>query len=305
MTEAETRSFDCQACGAALTIEAFELTTQCPYCDSPAVIERPPSADRPEPRFVLGFRLVQEKARAAVKQFIRRKIFARSDFRKAPIDKVRGVYLPAYLYSAVARSSWAAEIGENYTVTETYTTTNSEGKRVTRTRTKVKTEWRSLSGEHATYLADVLVTASRSIPNAELEAIEPFELGTLGRYQPAMIAGWPAEDASLGVDEGADQARSEAMDLLGGKLAAFMPGDSHRGLRYTTDFSDEVCDLALLPVWVFAVRYAADQPPVRLLVNGQTGRTWGKVPLSWRKILLTVLGVIGLGVGIFFLVQGM
>ncbi len=303
MTAAQTRAFNCQGCGATLTIEAFELTTECPYCDSPAVVERPPSPDRPQPRFVLGFFLDHEQAAASARAWIRKKIFARSDFRRAPIEKVRGVYLPAYLYSATARSSYSAEIGENYQVTETYTTTDSKGQTVTRTRTVTKTEWRALAGEHASYVADVLVTASRGIPNRELEAIEPFELGTLGRFQPAMIAGWPAEDASLSLEECSELAREEAVGVIGAELAAFMPGDSFRGLQYQTSFSAEVCDLVLLPIWVFAVRYAEARDPVRLLVNGQTGRVQGRVPLSWLKILLVVLGVAGLIGLIVFLVQ--
>ena len=60
------------------------------------------------------------------------------------------------------RQNQAAEIGETYT--ETYTTTNAKGQRVTRTRTK--TEWRPLRGEWADYVNDVVVTASRGIPRS-------------------------------------------------------------------------------------------------------------------------------------------
>ena len=68
------------------------------------------------------------------------------------------------------------------------------------------------------------------------------------------------------------------------------------GLDFQTEFSEESADLTLLPVWVFAVRHAADKPPVRVLVNGQTGKVWGKVPTSWAKIGLIgaiVLGLLG------------
>ena len=49
----------------------------------------------------------------------------------------QGIYVPAYLYSAVARSAYTAQIGEDYTETETYT--DSDGK--TQTRTVTRTDW--------------------------------------------------------------------------------------------------------------------------------------------------------------------
>ena len=55
-----------------------------------------------------------------------------------------------------------------------------------------------------------------------------------------------------------------------------------------------MADLVLLPLWVFTLRYHPDREPVRLLINGQTGKASGKVPLSAPKITLAVLLVLGL-----------
>jgi hypothetical protein len=52
---------------------------------------------------------------------------------------------------------------------------------------------------------------------------------------------------------------------------------------------------------VLAVRYRADKPPVRLVVNGQTGKLFGKAPLSWPKIAITVLFVIAAISGVVWL----
>ncbi len=258
------------------------------------MIERPSAPDRPQPSFVVGFVLDQARATATVRRWIaRRGPFVRSGFKRATVEKVRGVYLPAYLYNAVARSSYSAEIGENYTVTETYTTTDANGKTVTRTRTRTETEYRHLDGQHASYLLDVVVTASSGVKNDELERVEPFDLRTLRRYAPALISGWMTEEPSLSQAECLQYAHDESMALIGRELSDFMPGDSHRHLRYQTQLSDQIADLLLLPIWVFAARYDRERPPVRILVNGQTGKTWGEVPLSWIKIALA--SVVGLG----------
>src|SRR5690606_16192924 len=117
-----------------------------------------------------------------------RGFFRDPKLKTASISEMRGVYVPAYLYAAIAHSSYSASIGEEYQETETYTTTVN-GKTVTRTRTVTKTEWRPLSGRHSAYVMDVIVTASRGLPNAELEAVEPFDLRQMRRYDGALISG--------------------------------------------------------------------------------------------------------------------
>lgn len=284
-----------------LDVAPEHRTAKCPYCASPQVVERPASPDRPNPTFVLAFVLPEERAKTIARDWARGRWFAPTAFRHAPIGDTRGVYLPSYLYTASAHTTYNASIGENYTETETYTTTDSEGKTVTRTRTVTKTEWRSLSGSHSEYVSDIFVTASRGIPNAELEAIEPFDLRALHRYTPKVVSGWTAEEPSLGPDECMQLAQQEALAEIGNRLGSFMPGDSHRDLQYQTVLREQNAVLTLVPVWVLAVRYADDKPVVRLLVNGQSGKIYGRRPLSWPKVILFVVTLLVLIVGLYFL----
>lgn len=287
-------NLQCQSCGAQLVVAEESRTTVCPYCAAPSVVERPASLDRPAPTFVLGFALGHEAAGGRVKQWLgSRNPWSHSGLKRAALQDVKGVYVPAYLYSARADSSYRASIGEDYTETETYTTTEN-GRRVTKTRTVTKTEWRPLYGEHSEWVPDVLVTASRGLSNVELEALEPFDLRVLARYTPGLVAGWVAEEPSLVRDESLRLARQEALARVGRRLEGFLPGDSHRELRHDTRLEAESLELCLVPVWVLAARYAPDKPPLRVVVNGQSGEVYGKAPLSWVKVLLTVLAVLAL-----------
>ncbi len=290
---AEQIEISCQSCGATLRLEPHLRSTLCPYCASPSIVTRPPTPGRPRPTFLIGFVIDHERASEAVKRWVAGSHwFARSDFKAAVPELTRGVYLPAYLYSAVAESSYSADIGENYTEIEHYTTTDSKGNRVTRTRTVTKTEWRPLRGRHSGYVVDVLVSASRGVTNAALEAVEPFDLRALRRYSDAFIAGWIAEDPSRGQQECFQFAHDETMAKIGQRLQRFMPGDSHRNLQYDIHLSNEVIDLVLLPVWSYAIRYADDRPPVQVLVNGQTGRIGGKVPVSAAKVAAVAIAAV-------------
>jgi hypothetical protein len=268
------------------------------------VVERPPSVERPAPVYALGFALTHEAAGERVRGWLRgRNPWSHSGLKRASLQEVRGVYVPAYLYSARSRSRYEASIGEHYTEVETYTTTEN-GRRVTKTRTVTRTEWRSLRGEHEEYVPDVLVTASRGLSNAELERVEPFDLRLLARYTPALVAGWVAEEPSLAREECLRMAREEALGRVKRRLEAFMPGDTHSGLKHETRLEAESLEVCLVPVWVLAARYAPDKPPLRVVVNGQSGEVYGRVPLSWVKVALTVLAAVALGALVAWLVGG-
>jgi hypothetical protein len=267
------------------------------------VVQRPPTPDRPPPTFALGFTQTPQKARELARQnLLRRSFWAPSSVRNASVEDLRGIYVPAWLYSGLAESHFSASIGENYTETETYTTTEN-GKTVTKTRQVTRTEWRSLEGRHAEYFPDVLVSASSGLPNDELEHIEPFDLRALRRYDDALVAGWISEEPSLPQQQCLEQARAEVTALLRKRLAAFMPGDSHRNLQYSTQFAQESLVVCLLPVWVLAMRHDPKSPLLRFLVNGQTGEVYGRVPVSWVKVFIAVvLALLVLG-GLYFLVS--
>ena len=84
-------------------------------------------------------------------------------------------------------------------------------------------------------------------------------------------------------------ARDEARALEERRLGAFMPGDSHRDLRYTMTVDNEAVDALLVPVWVLAVRPDPKQPVVRVIANGQTAEVFGPERLSAIKITLWIL----------------
>lgn len=286
---ADALEITCRNCGAKLVLEPHLRTAECPYCASTSVVERPTDQGIIDPSFVLPFSVARARAQELCKRWIRsRGPFTRPEFKRAAPERARGLYVPAWLYGAAAHTDYTCEIGEDYQ--ETYTTTDSKGNTVTRTRTV--TEWRRLAGRHATWVQDVLVTASRGLANDRLEAVEPFDLRALQRYSPALLSGFIAEEPSLGEAECRAQARLEAAASIERSLEGFLPGDHRRGLACRTELAEETLALVLLPVWVFAVRSVEGEEPVQVLVNGRTGEVAGRAPRSWVRIVVFVLLVL-------------
>jgi hypothetical protein len=279
----------CDECGAVLLVGASSLTVRCPYCASTSVVERELSVGNPRPTFILPFVWGMNRVGPRLKRWVGSSgLFTPSAFKEAVFEGLHGVYVPAWLYGSIGSADYSVSIGENYQRVETYTTTDSKGRTVIRTRVKTYTEWRSLSGRYEGWLMDLMVSASAGLVNAELQSVEPFDLRALKRYDPRLLAGWAAECASLDLDSCMREARGEAGERLGQELSSFMPGDSYVDLSYSAEFSEETAALVLLPIWIGVARYGKEGEQVRVLLNGQTGEVVGQAPKSWPKILAFV-----------------
>ena len=279
-------TFACGHCGASLAFAGVRTET-CPYCASENFVERPPAGDRSDPDFVVAFGIDAERARRELRRWAgSRTWFADPALKRASVLAMRGIYVPAYLYSAAAHTEFHAQIGEGYTETETYRHTDKDGTTETRTRPVRRTEYRPLAGRHVGYITDVLVSASHGLSDRELARTGPFDLRLMRRFEPALVSGWIVEEPSRSADVCERASRTEAVEQVGDRLRRFLPGDSYSDLAWHTRVAWESLDPILVPVWVLALRYREGAPPLRVVINGQTGTIAGKVPLSaWRVAL--------------------
>jgi hypothetical protein len=283
--EPQQKHFRCQNCGSEMTSSPDQRSFNCPFCDSTYVAEfSPEQTGRQRPEFVIGFGVTPDQAQAAFAKWIRvNSWFRPGDLKMAQVaDKLKGVYLPFWSFSMLAQSTWQATIGEHWYRTETYTERDEKGNTVTKTRQVQETEWWPLAGRHHAYHSGYLVSGSRGLPQAAAERIQPFQLPALKRYEPYFLAGWLSEEYSVTRDEALARSQQEFARREQQAVAAFLPGDTHRGLEVQTQFSHVNSDLCLLPVYVLSYRY--QNKLYRFLVNGQTGNVAGDKPLSWRRI---------------------
>jgi hypothetical protein len=308
LIEDDQKHFRCNACGAEVATDPDQRSYVCPFCDSTYVVEfSPDQTNRQRPEFVIGFAVTPEQALAKFRQWLSsNQWFRPGDLPQAQIEeKLRGVYLPFWSFSMLAQSNWSATIGEYWYKTETYTTTDANGKTVTRTRRVRKTEWWPLSGRHHQYYAGYLVSGSKGLPQQQAQRIKPFQLPALKRYEPYYLAGWLSEEYSVQRAEALQICQHEFYRREQANTAAFLPGDTYSNLDVRTTFSHINSDLCLLPVYLLSYRYR--DKLYRFMVNGQTGKTAGDKPLSWRRIGVVIaiaVAVIAIIILIFLLVGG-
>lgn len=286
-------TFECQNCGSQVATSVEQRSYICPFCDSAYVTEIPVSrSGRQRPEFIIGFGVTAYEAQQKYYEWLGKNSWLRPGdlAQKAIAEKQKGVYLPFWHFSMFADSDWHCNIGEYWYRTETYTTRNSEGKTVTKTRRVQETEWFPLSGEHHRYYYGYLVAATKGITPQEAQAIQPFQLSSLSRYRPYFLAGWMAEEYSVEMDGAIQESKTEFRRRQEQEVRRFLPGDTVSGLSVSTTFKVNGSDLILLPVHVLSYRYK--DRVYRFLVNGQTGKVVGEKPWSGKRIASLVVFIV-------------
>lgn len=299
------KHFHCKTCGADVATDPDQRSYVCSFCDSTYVVELPAQqTGRQQPEFVIGFAIPLEEAQEKFKAWLGGNDWYRpGDLKNAAVlNKIKGVYVPFWSFSMRADSEWQASIGEHWYRTVTYTTTDSKGNTVTRTRQVKETEWYPLAGKHHRYYSGYLVSGSKGLPQDQAVRVQPYQLPALKRYAHWYLAGWFAEDYSVDRDQALQISQQEFYRREQSNVAAFLPGDTHRNLSVKTHFGHVNSDLCLLPIYIASYKY--QDKIYRFLLNGQTGRMAGDKPVSWQRIAILVAVLVAVLLAVFLILAG-
>ncbi|GIW82575.1 MAG: hypothetical protein KatS3mg105_4382 [Gemmatales bacterium] len=295
----------CPGCGAVVLLEDKIVTETCPYCAS-FLTNKPVAAESMiKPQAILPFAVTRREAVAAFQKWIASRWFAPSTLKKlANIGQLFGIYVPFWTYDSMTYTYYCGQRGDDYTETETYTTTNAQGQTETHTRTVTKTRWTWVSGEVDHFFDDVLVCASKSLPESHVSQLEPWDLQNLEGFREEFLSGFQSERYAIDLEEGFDRAKeimeAEIRDLCRRDIG----GDHQRLHTVQTQYVGVTFKHLLLPIWVAPYRFG--KRSYQILVNARTGEVVGSRPYSWVKIIgfiLMVAVVVAMLVGLFLLFQ--
>ncbi len=290
----------CENCGAT-TSSGIKIAGECAFCNSPYVKQLPQHEDIIRPETLIPFRVDHGKAKILFHKWIGKGFFRPSNLKKlGQLALLKGIYTPFWTYDASTYSTWTADSGYYYYVTETYTAYEG-GKRVTRTRQVRKVRWVPSSGARNDFYNDELIVASKGLDYHLVFKIYPFHLQNLVPYKSEYLSGWLAEEYGINVREGWEIAKDIVKGKERSKCAAEVPGDTYRFLRVNTSFDNLTYKHILLPIWVASYQYK--NKTYHFLINGQTGELQGYAPISWIKVGAVAAAVIGIIAGVVYLLM--
>ena len=268
----QMRVYNCPSCGAELICDENTAASSCPYCGNPTIVPGQ-FQGMLRPDYVLPFKLDKEAAKAALRNHYKgKKLLPKSFTKENHIDEIKGIYVPFWLFNGEADADLFYNATRSYT-RETY------DERIT------TTEHYNLRRAGTVSFSKIPVDASSKMPDAHMDAIEPFDFSELKPFSTAYLPGFFADKYDVSVDDSAERADKRAentvRDIMRGSCTGYETvreagGDVrlHRGdVNY-----------ALIPVWMLNTSWKGQN--FLFAMNGQTGKIVGDLPTDrgrwWR-----------------------
>ncbi len=264
------RSYHCTMCGAEIVTSATTAATRCYFCHSPVVLhDRLDDEFRPDG--VIPFKLDQQAAKKAFKEFLSRKKFVdRAFFSDDQLEMLTGVYYPYWFCDIAGEGEFDGE-GTRTSVMTTaqhYITTT----KFFRVQRKGRLTFRNMARK-----------ALASIEGKLSDGIHPFRLDEIKPYASGYLSGFLAEKRD--VDE--ETVKADMLREAQGYAEGLMQSNHTFGsLRGNAGFRADKVEVRyyLLPVWVLTWKGGKDGAPYYYLMNGQTGQVCGRLPISKAKL---------------------
>jgi Zn finger protein HypA/HybF involved in hydrogenase expression len=273
---------ECNGCGARSIVT--KQSDHCAFCGSPMVVEVDSDDELILPESVLPFKVDDKQAKAEFQTWVGSRWFAPNDLKKrARTQGMDGAYLPHWTFDSQTTTRYSGQRGDHYYETETYT--DSEGNR--QEREVRKTRWRSASGTVHVPFDDVLVCASKTLPDKLVQDLEPWDLGALKAFQPAYLAGFATERYTVELRQGFSLAEQRMEPEIRTEIRRDIGGDEQRISSMNVRHDNTTFKHILLPLWISSFRYG--DKVYRVVINARTGEVAGERPWSAIKIALAVL----------------
>lgn len=287
----ETLTVKCNACGAESTLQTGQTSGGCPFCGQP-IVAQAKSTRIIKPESLLPFATTLPQAIELHRQWLAGLWFAPNALKShAERGGLKGVYSPAWTFDTLATTQYTGKRGTHYWVTESYSTTDAQGRRVTGTRQVQRTRWTPASGTVQNTFDDLLVLASDSLPTGIRDALEPWDLKNLVPFTEEYLSGFVSEAYHTDLVQGFQIAKVLMLPTIGKTIAQDIGGDEQHVDSTATEYDNVTFKHVLLPMWISAYRFR--DKTYRFLVNARTGEVQGERPWSYVKITFAViLGVV-------------
>lgn len=270
--EGKTLLYTCPSCGAETVTDETTSATICCYCHNPIVLTKQLEGEF-RPSKVIPFKLSSNKAVESFLAWRKKKWFLPDDFSSpSQLEKIAGLYVPYWLVdcevtgamSARGRNIRSWRSGEyQYTQTDEY----------------------ALYRE-ATMRFDYLPhDASSKADDKVMESIGPFNYDELEDFSHSYLSGFMAEKYDVTKEDVYPIIKSRVDQATKDNLRSSMQSYSMVNvLGSQVHFNKTRFHYTLMPVWILTYIYKGET--YLFAMNGQTGKLYGNLPLSNKRLAI-------------------
>lgn len=271
------RAYNCPSCGAELICDETTAATSCPYCGNPTVVPGQLSGSR-KPDVIIPFQYSKEQAIQALKNHYKGKpLLPKAFTAENHIQEIKGVYVPFWLFDTKAEGDMTFNATRSHVITTQNEIITETDHFLIRRRGSMKFE-------------SLPVDASSKMPDACMDAIEPFRFDALKEFSMAYLPGFLADKYDVSTEDSQsrvqERCKTSAVNALSGTVQGYetcVPVQTNVSVR------PQKVRYALLPVWLLSTQWAGKN--FLFAMNGQTGRLIGDLPIDKKKLFAICGGV--------------
>lgn len=271
------RSYNCPSCGAEMICDVTTAASSCPYCGNPAIVPGQ-FVGGLKPELVIPFKLDKQAAVTALKKYYRGKKFLPKAFSSQNhIEEIQGVYVPFWLCDCQVDG------------TATYKATNS--------RTWQEGDYEITETDH--YQVErsgrigferIPADASTKMPDAHMDAIEPYDFNELKAFSTAYLPGFLADKYDVSQEDSMPRFQTRAQNSAALELQKTVTGYASVTVQNQSfQFSCSNMKYVLLPVWMLSTKW--NDQNFLFAMNGQTGKLIGDLPVDKGKYFAWFAGI--------------
>lgn len=275
-TDREGVIYTCPSCGAEIVTDATTAATFCYYCHNPVVLGGRLSGEF-LPDKVIPFSIDKKSAEKQFFDFLSKKKFIpKAFFSKRQMEHLSGVYFPYWVYDTSMKGRMQAKA----TKTRVWITGDTEF---------TETRFFEVEREGKIELRDMTENALKKANRILAEGILPYRMEEAKPFHFGFLSGFLAEKRDIEKAEVADTLRSEAREYAGNMLRETVHGyETVTGQQNSFSGEKESYNYTLLPVWTLTYP-GKDGKTYYYSMNAQTGKVCGKLPIDYKKVVLTAL----------------
>lgn len=280
-------AFTCSSCGAEIVADRNTMATECCYCGNPTMLpNRFEGMARPD--LVIPFKKTKEEAVAALKDFYKGKRLLPDAFTaNNRVEDIQPMYVPFWLFDV------AVEADATYRASNTETTSTAD-EIITHTSYYRCTRTGQMKFER------IPVDGSEKMDDAFMESIEPFDYSELVPFTPAYMTGYLADKYDVDAERAGRRADERLETSAEGKLRETVTGYDHVEIDGGTTVlkEDNAVKYVLAPVWILTTKY--EGKPYTFMLNGQTGKMVGSLPIDKGKLMKYTVGTMAASFAVIF-----
>ncbi|NLY09264.1 MAG: hypothetical protein GXZ11_05125 [Tissierellia bacterium] len=284
--------YHCQSCGAEVVTDTTTSATFCYYCHNPVIVtERLKGEFKPDK--IIPFTVDREKALSIFQSWVKNKRYVPNNFKsQAQMEKLTGMYLPY----------WIADGSADVSIEGTGEKSGNSWTKGDTKFTEVTTFSFARKGEIE--VDNISELAFTKIDNELINSVTPYSEKEIKAFSPIYLSGFFAETYDRNKEDVASQISRRIEEYTDRVI------ENTTGKYGTTKFTEKNINYqikswyyGLYPAWVMTYHYKGKT--YVYAINGQTGKTFGELPVDNGKVAITsgitaaIVAALGMLVGWF------